>query len=92
MTVTKRTPPRRNARKAALGKVIAGLRVERDLTQLALAGKCKIDPQHLSKIERGKVSPRIETVRSIASALGVTVDALLVSRPKANRNPARSAA
>lgn len=91
MAITKRMPPRKKARKVALGKVIAALRTERALTQALLARKCDIDPQHLSKIERGLVSPRVDTVDDIASALGVTVDALL-SPPKASRQPTRSAA
>lgn len=68
-----------------LGKNIAELRAAKGLTQLDLATKAKIDPQHLSKIERGTHSPRFSTVEAIAEALGVTVAALSAPPQKRQR-------
>lgn len=59
--------------RVALGQAIRALRLERDLTQEALAHSAGITVGHLSKIERGRSNPTWETVTAIAVALGVTV-------------------
>ena len=62
---------------AALGKQIATLRQAATLTQEALASKASIDSRHLQDLEYGRSNVTIATLRSDATALGVTVAELL---------------
>ena len=57
---------------------LKALRLSRGLTQPQLAKSAHISPVQLSRIERGKSEPRIDTIYSIASALGVGLDELLM--------------
>jgi XRE family transcriptional regulator, regulator of sulfur utilization len=59
--------------KSDLPTAIRALRTDRGLTQEALAFASGITVGHLSKIERGVVSPRWNTVEAIAGALGATM-------------------
>ena len=68
-----------------LAASIKAKRVALGLTQVGLAQKAQIDPQNLSKIERGAQSPSAETLRKLAPALGVSLADLLgepESKPK----------
>jgi DNA-binding XRE family transcriptional regulator len=49
------------------------------LTQVELSGRTGIDQAVISRLERGKHRPRIDTLRRIASALDMTVPQLLTS-------------
>jgi DNA-binding XRE family transcriptional regulator len=49
----------------------------RGLTQKELAAKAGINPVYLSQIERGKRTGSVETLKAIASVLGVEVDDLI---------------
>lgn len=63
-------------------------RVAIGLTQVGLAQKAQIDPQNLSKIERGLQSPSTDTLKKLALALGVSLSELIDSSartPKAAR-------
>lgn len=53
------------------GKNVRRLRVERDLTQEALAEGAGISQVQIARIESGKINTSISTVVAIASALGV---------------------
>ena len=55
-----------------LGDNIRNYREQRGFTQEKLAEK------HLSKIERGKINIKIDTLVNIADALGTSVDKLLL--------------
>lgn len=55
---------------------IADLREARKMTQLRLAVAADITPTALSRIENGVVTPRLDTAKKIADALGVKVDDL----------------
>jgi len=57
----------------ALGRAIREIRLERDLTQEALAHEAGITVGHLSKIERGQSNPTWETVVGIAAGLGLSM-------------------
>lgn len=59
-----------------VGERIAEARRKRGFTQLELATKAGIDPQHLSKVERGLSDVRVSTLTNIADALGVSVGSL----------------
>ena len=68
--------PRKEKPRAALGRAIRELRLERDLTQEALAHSAGITVGHLSKIERGQSNPTWETVAAISGALGLSINKL----------------
>jgi transcriptional regulator with XRE-family HTH domain len=75
---------RRNSRAASgVGARIREIRQARGLTLDALAAKCGIAKPNLSRLENDKVSPKFETLNTIAAALD-THPALLVSvrKPK----------
>jgi transcriptional regulator with XRE-family HTH domain len=71
--------------RVALGQAIRRLRLERDLTQEALAHSAGITVGHLSKIERGVSNPTWETVAGIAKALGVSMVELAKAAEKLER-------
>ena len=52
------------------------LRQERLLTQEELAAQAGITVSTLSRIETGKTSPRLRTIRDLAQALGISPNAL----------------
>jgi transcriptional regulator with XRE-family HTH domain len=59
--------------RSPLARAIRELRIERGITQEALAHGAGITVGHLSKIERGLANPGWSTVEAIADALGVTM-------------------
>jgi len=65
--------PRPLAPDPALAAVLRRLRLERGSTQEALAYRSGITTGSLARIELGQASPAWVTVRSIASALDVTL-------------------
>lgn len=60
-----------------LGKRIAYLRKQRNMTQDDLAEKLMVSPQAVSKWETGQSCPDIALLPDLAKELGVTVDCLL---------------
>lgn len=60
-----------------LGDNIRACREFRGLTQEKLAELLNISEKHLSKIERGKINIKIDTLVGIAQALNMSVDKLL---------------
>lgn len=60
-----------------LGKRIAALRREKELTQDALAEMLGVSPQAVSKWENDQTCPDISLLPKLAQELGVTVDELL---------------
>ena len=80
---TKEEKPR-----VSLGKAIRGLRLERDLTQEALAQSAGVTVGHLSKIERGHSNPTWATVVAITEGLGVSL-AELATRWEAAKEAGR---
>lgn len=52
-------------------KPLRVLRVERGMTQKALAEKARVHPVDLSRYEAGKVTPSGPALQRLASALGV---------------------
>ena len=59
------------------GQRIRQARLERELSQEALAAKAGIDRAFLSGIERGVENPTLFTMQSIADALDVQVGELM---------------
>lgn len=67
---------RKEKPRVALGRTVRTCRLERDLTQEALAQGAGITVGHLSKIERGLSNATWETVVALANALEVSVSDL----------------
>jgi DNA-binding Xre family transcriptional regulator len=61
-----------------VGSRIRALRKERGLSLRALSRETRIAPANLSHFENGHVTPRLQTLTSIARALGVSVALLVV--------------
>lgn len=59
-----------------IGQAIRELRLERDLTQEAVAYKADVTVGQLSKIEREQSDPRLSTLVKIASGLQVPLPTL----------------
>lgn len=68
-----------------LGRRIRALRTSRGLTLEQLAREVDRAPSQLSAIENGKREPRLPMLRALASALEVTVDALLAAEAPSER-------
>ena len=62
---------------AALGKRIRTARRKKNMTQEKLGEICSLSAAHIGHIERGTRIPSLETVFTISSKLGVSVDWLL---------------
>ena len=61
----------------AIGARIKAARERVHLTQEQLAEIIDISPTHMSVIERGVKTPKLDTFVRIANALGISTDALL---------------
>lgn len=61
-----------------VGRRIKATRESLGITQEALAEMANISPTHISVIERGAKLPRLESFISIANALNVSADSLLL--------------
>ena len=66
-----------------LGRRIAALRREKELTQDALAEVLGVSPQAVSKWENDQTCPDISLLPKLAQELGVTVDELLSGKQEA---------
>lgn len=60
-----------------MGRIIKAVRVEREISQAALAELVDLSVPYISNIETGKSKASLETIVNIANALNVTVDRLL---------------
>ncbi len=65
----------------AIGKQIKIARIQKDITQEALAEMVEISATHLSNIEGGKKSAGLETLVRIAKNLDLSMDKLLCYEP-----------
>lgn len=57
-----------------IGRRIAELRKEQDMTQAQLAERCGIQQAHIARIETGRYSVGLDTLAQIATALGRSID------------------
>ena len=69
-----------------IGRRIRQLRTARGMTLDELAGTVGRAPSQLSMIENGRREPKLTLLRTIARALGTTLDALLESEPLDERS------
>lgn len=68
-----------------LGNRIRAAREKKGITQEELADRINISPSHISVIERGVKTARIDTVVRIANELDVSADYLLQDLVKRSR-------
>lgn len=68
-----------DGRLAKLGATIRAARLERGLSQEALADAAGIDRSHMGKIERGERNVSVLNVARVSDALEVTIAALMAS-------------
>jgi ribosome-binding protein aMBF1 (putative translation factor) len=68
-----------NIVKNNLGRNVKELRLSTNISQIDLADKAKVCQPLISKMERGKGNPTLDSIGKIARALGVTVIELLDS-------------
>src|SRR5438874_1098270 len=66
---------------SGIGRRIREIREARGLTLDALAAECGIAKPNLSRIENDKLTPKLETIKTIAAALR-TQPALIISDEK----------
>ena len=57
-----------------IGRRIAELRKEQNMTQAQLAERCGIQQAHIARIETGRYSVGLDTLAQIATALGRSID------------------
>lgn len=57
----------------ALGQRIKRIRLEKNMSQTLLAGKCGIEKANLSRIESGQANPTVLTLLKISTSLQVPV-------------------
>ncbi|AZC05356.1 helix-turn-helix domain-containing protein [Acinetobacter baumannii] len=60
-----------------IGQLIRNRRIQRSITQEALALQCGIDRSYMGRIERGEVNLTVEKLYEIASALEINAKELL---------------
>lgn len=64
---------------AKLGAAIRAVRLERGLSQEALADAAGIDRSHMGKIERGERNVSMLNVARVAEALNITIASLMAA-------------
>ena len=69
-----------------LGRELRRCRRTADLTQEELAARAKVDRTYISDIENDKVSPTIDMLERLCTALGVRVSSL-ISRAEDAQEP-----
>ncbi len=72
----------------AVAQNLRAVRMQRKLSQERVAKKAGISVSYVSMLERGERSPPLETLESIAKALGVPPLALLEGHPR--QKPSRT--
>ena len=75
-------------KKQTMGTTIAALRKEQGLTQLDLAEKMGVTDKAVSKWERDLACPDVNSLPKLAQILNVTVEELMLAKPKEGTTPA----
>ena len=74
----------------AVGKTIATLRQDRNMTQQQLAATLNVSHQAVSKWENGAALPDVQTLLALSRLFGITMEQLLSGEMPENRQPNRS--
>lgn len=62
------------AERERIGRKIASIRQEAGLSQAELGKKCELERFHISRLENGRHSVGLDTLTTIAEAMGKTLD------------------
>jgi transcriptional regulator with XRE-family HTH domain len=73
-----------------IARELIAMRNELGLTQRDLAEKAGIKQPQLARIESGKQSPRLDTLKTIASKAGYSVEIRLVPNKRQDQKPKNS--
>jgi len=65
-------------------ELVRQTRLRQGIDQRALARRCRTSQTHISRIERGEVSPSVETLERILQAMGQRLDVGAVPGPRGN--------
>lgn len=71
-----------------IGTLIREARRRHGLDQRALALRARTSQRHVSKIERGEVSPSVETVAKLLEVMGERLELRALPGPKGNQSTA----
>jgi transcriptional regulator with XRE-family HTH domain len=71
-----------------VGLLVRETRLCRKLTQKQLARWCATSQRHISRIERGEVSPTVKTLEKLMHAMGKRLELSVVPGPKSNMSTA----
>lgn len=77
---------------AVVGRNVGALRIERKMSASELARKAEISKATVLAIEIGKANPTVDTLQSLASALGVSITDLLTDSSASVASTVRRAA
>jgi transcriptional regulator with XRE-family HTH domain len=58
------------------------------ISQASLARRCRTSQTHISRIERGEVSPTVETLQRILQTMGERLELLAAPGPRGNESDA----
>jgi DNA-binding XRE family transcriptional regulator len=79
-TYAARVEQQREAGQALLGRRIQRLRSAINLSQEGLARRAGVSRMTVTRLERGEISPRHETLMALSQALGIGLTELLVDK------------
>lgn len=69
-----------------IGTIIKELRNSKGFTQIQLAEKASCSRSYVAQVERGAMTPSIETLSDLAKALGVTVSYIMLKAQGADND------
>ena len=70
------------------GQKIKSLRLQAGMSQEELAEQTQLSPRTIQRIENNETTPRGDSLKRIATALGVTVSAFIITEPEVLPAPA----
>lgn len=76
--------PQQYAQRAAVGRQVRLLRIEKGLSQESLAHEADLDRSYIGGVERGERNVALDNIYRIAAALKVAPGALLPSMRRMN--------
>lgn len=91
LMATKRSTPREITFAQAFGERLRAARDRRDVTQKQLADEVGMHPPRISGYENGEAVPELEAAAKLAAALDVSLDELVLGRPREAPDEPRNA-
>jgi transcriptional regulator with XRE-family HTH domain len=71
-----------------VGRLVRDARQRHGLSQQRLARRCLTSQRHISRIERGEVSPSVETLERLLRAMGERLELEATPGPRGNQSTA----